>query len=64
MNWQHSNRSKTDYFRAPEKIQKAFDKQAHLLAVNLLHPSLHAKKYDEANDILQARVNRNLAVLF
>ena len=29
------------------------------MAVNLLHPSLHAKKYDEANDIWQARVNRD-----
>ena len=64
MNWQHSNRSKTDYFLAPKKIQKAFDKQAHLLAVNLLHPSLHAKKYDEANDIWQARVNRNWRFYF
>jgi hypothetical protein len=62
VNWQHSNRSKTDYSRAPKKIQKAFDKQAHLLAVNLLHPSLHAKKYGEANG--QARVNRNWRFYF
>jgi plasmid maintenance system killer protein len=29
-----------------------------VLENNLLHPSLHAKKYDEAADLWQARVNR------
>jgi mRNA interferase RelE/StbE len=29
-----------------------------LLVSNLRHPSLRAKKYDEANDIWQARVTR------
>ncbi|HZO57266.1 MAG TPA: hypothetical protein VFB63_31435 [Bryobacteraceae bacterium] len=28
-----------------------------LLEQNLLHPSIHAKKYSEANDIWQGRVN-------
>jgi len=32
--------------------------QARLLAANLHHRSLRAKKYDKANDIWQARVNR------
>ena len=26
---------------------------------NLLHPSPHAKKYDEAHDLWQARVNKD-----
>lgn len=29
----------------------------NFLVRNLAHPSLHAKKYDEANDRWQARIN-------
>ena len=58
MKWQHSIRSKQDYSSLEPKIQKAFDKQIQLLAGNLQHPSLHAKKYDESQDLWQARVNR------
>ena len=64
MNWQHSDRSKNDYRRAPAEIQKAFDKQARLLSTNLQHPSLHAKKYNEAHDLWQARVNRDWRFYF
>lgn len=64
MNWQHSDRSKKDYRQAPAEIQKAFDKQARLLAANLQHPSLRAKKYDEAEDLWQARVNRDWRFYF
>ena len=31
---------------------------------NLQHPSLHAKKYDEANDRWQARVNKSWRFYF
>lgn len=42
---------------APPEIQKTFGKQlAHLLR-DLRHPSLRAKKYDEARGLWQARVN-------
>ena len=44
------------YSKAPEQIQRAFDKQALLLGQNLRHPSLHAKKFDEGKDQWQARV--------
>jgi tetratricopeptide (TPR) repeat protein len=43
---------------APSSVRTAFDKQVRFLAENLRHPSLRAKKYDEANDIWQARVTR------
>lgn len=43
---------------APPNIRRAFQKQLRFLAVNLQHPSLHAKKYDEARDLWQARVNK------
>jgi mRNA interferase RelE/StbE len=47
----------TGYVGAPPEVQKAFGKQlAHLLR-NLRHPSLRAKKYDEARHMWQARVN-------
>jgi len=58
MKWQHSDRSKKDYDGLQPNIRKAFDKQAHLLAANLLHPSLHAKKYGGADDLWQARVTK------
>lgn len=57
MRWQHSERSRKSYQAAPPVVQKAFDKQVRLLAANLHHPSLRAKKYDESRDIWQARVN-------
>jgi mRNA interferase RelE/StbE len=34
------------------------------LADNLSHPSLRAKKYDEAKDIWQARVNKDWRFYF
>ena len=45
------------YAEAPARIQKAFDQKLKLLLQNLRHPSLRAKKYDEARGIWQARVN-------
>lgn len=45
-------------------MQRAFDKQARLLAQNLRHPSLRAKKYDEPNDLWQALVNQDWRFYF
>ena len=52
------------YADAPPAVQRAFDKQIRLLMENLQHPSLRAKKYDEANDVWQARVNRDWRFYF
>jgi hypothetical protein len=52
------------YLAAPADVRKAFDKQSRLLVTNLLHPSLHAKKYDESEDLWQARVNRSWRFYF
>jgi len=49
---------------APANVMKAFYKQVRFLAANLHHPSLHAKKYDEAQDMWQARVNRDWRFYF
>ncbi len=51
-----TNRFRRDFLAAPPVIQRAFEKQVALLLRDLRHPSLRAKKYDEANDIWQARV--------
>lgn len=53
-----------NYRKAPPDIQRAFDKQALLLLENLGHPSLRAKKYDEARDLWQARVTRDWRFYF
>ncbi len=49
---------------APPAVRKAFRKQLTFLAENLHHPSLHAKKYDEARDLWQARVTRDWRFYF
>lgn len=49
---------------ASPAVQKAFFKQIGLLERNLRHPSLRAKKYDEAEKVWQARVNRDWRFYF
>lgn len=48
---------------SPERKVK-FDKQLGLLLSNMRHPSLRAKKYDEARDIWQARVDDDYRFYF
>jgi len=45
-------------------VQRTFDKQLRFLMDNLLHPALHAKKYDETNGLWQARVNKHRRFYF
>lgn len=59
-----TERFKKSYRGAPEEVQKSFDKQANYLMVNIRHPSLRAKKYDESYGIWQARVNKNWRFYF
>jgi mRNA-degrading endonuclease RelE of RelBE toxin-antitoxin system len=49
---------------APAPVRKAFFKQIKFLERDLRHPSLHAKKYNEAEDKWQARVNRDWRFYF
>jgi mRNA-degrading endonuclease RelE of RelBE toxin-antitoxin system len=49
---------------APPSVRRGFDKQVALLAENLRHPSLRAKKYDKANDVWQARVTKGWRFYF
>jgi mRNA-degrading endonuclease RelE of RelBE toxin-antitoxin system len=48
----------------PAPVRKAFYKQAAFLLQDLHHPSLHAKKYNVAEDKWQARVNKNWRFYF
>lgn len=59
-----SDRARRSYNDAPESIYRAFDKQVLLLLADVRHPSLHAKKYDEARGVWQARINRNWRFYF
>lgn len=59
-----SERFRRSFDAAPPSVQKAIDKQLKLLITNARHPSLRAKKYDEALGIWQARVNRDWRFYF
>jgi plasmid maintenance system killer protein len=59
-----SIRFERSYARAPQFVQRAFDKQSLQLLQNLHHPSLRAKKYDESLDLWQARVNKDWRFYF
>jgi len=60
----YSERFLKSYRAAPASIRRAFDKQAAFLAQNIRHPSLQAKKYDEARDLWQARVIKDWRFYF
>lgn len=53
-----------NYRSLPKLLQKISDKQFSFLLKNFRHPSLRAKKYDEAKDVWQARINRGYRFYF
>ena len=60
----HTQTASKAFDKAPEAVKKAFLKQGAFLKENLLHPSLHAKKYNEAEGKWQARVNKDWRFYF
>jgi len=48
----------------PIQIKRIFTQKLAFLLTNLRHPSLHAKKYDESNNVWQARVTRGWRFYF
>lgn len=60
----YSDKFLKSYRKAPQLVQKSFQKQAQFLELDLRHPSLHAKKYNEVEDIWQARINRDWRFYF
>jgi mRNA interferase RelE/StbE len=59
-----SNRFLRQYVALPEAVKAKFEKQLGFLLSNLRHNSLRAKKYDEAQDIWQARVDDHYRFYF
>lgn len=59
-----TERAEAQYHELPEKIKRLAAKQFALLSHRLMHPSLRAKKYDESNDVWQARINREYRFYF
>ena len=58
MNSRSTDRFARNLYAAPSRVQKDFEKQLRYLLRDLRYPSLKAKKYDEARNIWQARVNQ------
>ena len=59
-----SERAQKDYRKLTPALQARVDKQFGLLLADLRHPSLRAKKYDEASDVWQGRVDRGYRFYF
>lgn len=53
-----------DYDVLLPALRRAADKQFGFLIKDIRHPSLHAKKYDEARDVWQARINKSWRFYF
>lgn len=64
MNIEHTQQMRRALKEFPKEIRGTFYKQVEYLANDIRHPSLRAKKYDEASDIWQARVTRNIRFYF
>ena len=60
----YTERFRRSYADAPPQVQRRCDKQLALLAQDLRHPSLRAKKYDESRHIWQGRVSRGWRFYF
>jgi mRNA-degrading endonuclease RelE of RelBE toxin-antitoxin system len=53
-----------NFLKFPASVRAAFRKQVSLLARNIRHPSLRAKKYDESQGVWQARVTHTVRFYF
>lgn len=64
MNVSFSPRFIRKYKHLSPELRVKFEKQLGFLLENLRHPSLRAKKYSEADDIWQARVDDSYRFYF
>ena len=64
MKYERTFHFKREYKKFPSNVQKSFEKQLAYLLSDIRHPSLHTKKYDEANEIWQARVTGSVRFYF
>ena len=59
-----SQRSVSQYSALSAERKAKFDKQVGFLLTNLRHPSLQSKKYDQARDVWQARLDADYRFYF
>lgn len=52
------------YYKLPANIKLKADKQFSFLMENIRHPSLHAKKYQENDDLWQGRIDSSWRFYF
>lgn len=52
------------YEKLSQDVKSRFEKQLEFLLKDIRHPSLRAKKFDEARDIWQARVDGHYRFYF
>lgn len=52
------------YKKLPTALRQKADKQFEYLLTDIRHPSLHAKKYRESDDLWQARIDRDWRFYF
>ncbi len=64
MRLHYTERFRKSYARAPLAVQRAFDKQATFLEVNLHHPSLRAEKPYKGHNLWKARINTDWRFYF
>ena len=64
MRLEHTLQIRRALQKFPESIQETFYKQVEFLKNDIRHPSLRAKKYDEATDVWQARVTGDVRFYF
>lgn len=60
----YTSRFNRDFNKLQQDIKKKLEKQIKYLLRNIRHPSLRAKKYNEENNIWQARVDRDYRFYF
>ncbi|MCI4626129.1 MAG: type II toxin-antitoxin system RelE/ParE family toxin [Candidatus Magnetoovum sp. WYHC-5] len=53
-----------DYKNLTREVQNIVDKQLEALLRDIRYPSLRTKKYDESQNIWQARINKDLRLFF
>lgn len=59
-----TSKAKKDYDTLEKRIQKKFDKQLMLLASDLRHPSLRARKLAGLLDVWEGRIDKSYRFLF
>ena len=64
MKYSTTTRFDRSFEKFSAQVQGMFRKQIQLLVGDIRHPSLRAKKFDEAEDIWQARVTGKIRFYF